>query len=143
MREPHDSRQAPDVVLLAANWRTRALLRAQLIEEGLEVCAVDGWPGMIAQFQSVGLPWVAVVDLQSLPEPVRVLEELQKLMDPRRVIVLAAAGTVPPDRVQRWSFRVIRRPFRIGQVVAAAMQIVRAEKRRLRSAARLRDRRSR
>ena len=125
MSEAPNSSQPPDVVLLVASRQPRTLLRAQLIEEGLAVCAVDRWSDMVAQFQSGGLPWVAIVDLQALPEPVRVLQELHDLMDPRRVIALAAAGTLPPAHEQRWGFRVVRRPFRIGEVVAAAKEIVR------------------
>ena len=125
MTGAHNSGQVPDVVLLAADWRPRALLRAQLIEDGFEVCAVDVWPAMVAQFGSGGLPSVAVVDLDGLAEPGRVLEALRELMDPRRVIVLAAAATVPQARIERLGFRVIRRPFQIGQVVAAAKKIVR------------------
>ena len=33
------------VVLLAAEWQTRAPLRAQLIESGFAVTATDTWPG--------------------------------------------------------------------------------------------------
>ena len=39
------SRQT-DIVLLGAERQTRALLRAQLIEEGLDVLATDTWPMM-------------------------------------------------------------------------------------------------
>jgi hypothetical protein len=31
----------PDIVLLAAEWQPRALIRAQLIEEAFEVVATD------------------------------------------------------------------------------------------------------
>jgi hypothetical protein len=34
----------PDVIVLGPEWPERALLRAQLIEEGYEVVAVDAWP---------------------------------------------------------------------------------------------------
>jgi hypothetical protein len=34
----------PDVIVIGAEWPERALLRAQLIEEGHEVIAVDTWP---------------------------------------------------------------------------------------------------
>src|SRR5262245_27963580 len=34
----------PDIVLLGAEWPTRALLRAQLAEEGYNVLATDRWP---------------------------------------------------------------------------------------------------
>jgi hypothetical protein len=34
----------PDVMVLGAEWPERVLLRAQLIEEGHEVVAIDAWP---------------------------------------------------------------------------------------------------
>jgi hypothetical protein len=35
--------EPPDIVLLAGDWQPRALIRAQLIEEGLEVVATNTW----------------------------------------------------------------------------------------------------
>ena len=37
---------APDIVLLDAEWPSRALLRAQLIEDGFDVLATDTWTTM-------------------------------------------------------------------------------------------------
>ena len=34
----------PDIILIGAEWRDRAMLRAQLIEEGYDVLALDEWP---------------------------------------------------------------------------------------------------
>jgi hypothetical protein len=34
----------PDVILLGPEWPERALLRAQLIEDGYDVVAIDAWP---------------------------------------------------------------------------------------------------
>ena len=57
---------APDVLLLASEWPDRALLRAQLIEEGYEVVAVDAWP-LPKLYRVPGMePRLLVVDLQGL-----------------------------------------------------------------------------
>ena len=38
---PGTSTVPPDIVLLSADWPSRALIRAQLLEEGFEVVATD------------------------------------------------------------------------------------------------------
>jgi hypothetical protein len=38
----------PDIILLASNWQPRALVRAQLIEEGFDVVAMDDWSAAAA-----------------------------------------------------------------------------------------------
>jgi hypothetical protein len=65
---------------------------------------------------------LAIVDLQNLPDPQSVLHDLRILMKPDRVLVLSAIGTIPPAEIRRLGFRVIPRPFVIGDVVSAARQ---------------------
>lgn len=114
----------PDIVLLAAEWRPRALLRAQLIEEGFDVLATDTWDTMRRHLGPGSKPRLAIVDLQGLPAPDRVLGDLQILMKPHRVLVLAAWGTVAPDEIRARGFNVVRRPIQIGSVVAAARRAI-------------------
>ena len=57
----------PDIVLLATEWQPRALLRAQLIEEGFEVLATDTWTTMRRYLRPGSKPLLAIVDLQGLP----------------------------------------------------------------------------
>lgn len=109
---------SPDVVLLGAEWKTRALIRAQLIEEGFEVVATDTW-SMMRRYLRPGLkPRLAVVDLKDLDEPGRVLRDLAVLMKPERVLVLAATATVPPSEISRLGFHVLRRPLTVAMIVA-------------------------
>src|SRR5437870_9591733 len=122
MRSP-----APDVVLLAAEWRPRALLRAQLIEEGFDVLATDAWTTMRRCLRPGSKPALAIVDLQGLPEPDRVLNDLKVLMKPHRVLVLTALGTLTPDQVHALGFRAVDRPIEIGSVVAAAASAIKEE----------------
>ena len=115
-----DEPQPPDAVLLSADRRTRAPLRAQLIEDGFEVIATETWPAMRGHLRPGAKPGVAIVDLQGLPNPAEVLDGLQVLMKPGRVLVLTAIGTVPPEEIARAGFRVLPRPASIEEVVAAA-----------------------
>ena len=83
-----------DILLLAVEWRPRALLRAQLIEQGFEVLATDTWTMMRRHLGPGSIPWLAIVDLQGLPQPDHVLADLTIVMKPSRVLVLTALGTV-------------------------------------------------
>lgn len=119
-------RLAPaDVALLATEWQPRALLRAQLIEDGFEVVATNTWPTMRRHLRPGIKPRLALVDLKGLPDPARVLDELRVLMKPERVLVLTASGTVSATRIERLGFRALSRPLVIEQIVRAAADVLR------------------
>ena len=113
-----------DIVLIGVPWRSRALLRAQLIEEGFEVLATDAWPTARRWLLTGIEPWLVIVDLQELANPKTVLSELHTLFKPDRVLVLSGAGTVPPTELQRFGFEVVARPIAIDAVIAAASRLV-------------------
>jgi DNA-binding response OmpR family regulator len=115
-----DEERPPDVVLLSADRRTRAPLRAQLIEDGFEVIATATWQTLRTHLRPGAKPNMAIVDLQGLPNPTEVLDGLRLLMKPGRVLVLTALGTVPPEEIAQAGFTVLHRPASIEEVVAAA-----------------------
>jgi hypothetical protein len=117
---------SPDIVLLAAEWQPRALIRAQLIEEGFDVVATNTWPMMRRQLRPGMKPQLALLDLKGLPDPRGVLDDLRMLMKPERVIVLTAAGTVSPAEIERSGFHALSRPIVIEEVVRAAALAIRA-----------------
>jgi hypothetical protein len=80
----------PDIVLLGAEWQPRALIRAQLIEEGFDVVATNTWPMMRRHLRPGSKPRLAIVDLKGLPNPDDVLNDVRVLMKPSRVLVLTA-----------------------------------------------------
>lgn len=108
----------PDVVLLAPQWPTRALLRAQLAEEGYEVVATDAWPIPRRYFRPPRTPRLVVVDLHGLPDPRRVLDDLRALTAPDAVLVITALGSLPVDDVRQRGFHAMARPASVGDVVA-------------------------
>lgn len=109
----------PDVIVLSAEWPERALLRAQLIEEGHEVVAVDTWP-IPRLYRRPGMkPRVLLIDLRELPKPREALEEVCVVLRPERVLVVTALGSLTGDEVRALGFNVIERPVTIGQIVAA------------------------
>jgi DNA-binding response OmpR family regulator len=116
----------PDIVLLATEWRPRALLRAQLIEQGFEVVAADTWPLMRQNLRPGMKPRLALVDLMGLPDPDSVLQDLRLLMKPERVLVLTAMGTTSAANVDHLGFHALSRPIAIEQVVRAAADAIRS-----------------
>src|SRR5919109_2293318 len=114
----------PDIVLLGSEWRPRALIRAQLIEEGFEVVATNSWPMMRRRLRPGMKPRLALVDLQGLPEPAEVLNELRVLMKPERVLVLTAIGTLSAADVERRGFRIISRPIMIADIVQVVASMI-------------------
>src|SRR5919204_176700 len=108
----------PDVIVLGAEWPERALLRAQLIEEGYAVVAVDTWP-IPRLYRRPGMkPRVLVIDLRELPRPRETLDEVRVVLPPERVLVVTALGSLTGAEVRERGFNVIERPASIGQIVA-------------------------
>jgi hypothetical protein len=93
-------------------------LRAQLIEAGHDVVAVDAWPVPRVYFQPEAKPRVVIVDLHELPEPLIVIDELPALAPPERTLVIASLATVPVDELRRRGFQVVSRPATVGEIVA-------------------------
>jgi len=116
--------RGPDIVLLAAEWQPRALIRAQLIEEGFEVVATSTWPMMRRHLRPGMKPRLALVDLKGLPNPVNLLNDLRVLIKPDHVLVLAALGTMPQSDIKRLGFRTMSRPVTIEDIVEAARDAV-------------------
>jgi CheY-like chemotaxis protein len=115
----------PDVLVLGSEWRTRAPLAAQLIEEGYHVVAVEAWPAPRRFYQAHAKPRAVIVDLQGLPNPQTVIDELPALAPPERTVIVMALASVAPDDLRRRGFHVITRPSTIGQIAAAVAAILR------------------
>jgi hypothetical protein len=122
---PLDSaRGRPDIVLLGPEWPERALLRAQLLEDGYDVVATDAWP-IPRQFLRPGMkPRVLIIDLRGLPAPHEALDEVRGVMPPERVVVVTAMGTMSADEIRRLGFHVVTRPATMRDVVAAAASLL-------------------
>jgi hypothetical protein len=116
----------PDILLVSFVWPERALLRAELIEAGYDVVAIDASPIPDVYRQPGAKPRVVIVDLQGLPEPRSMLEELPLVIPPDRVIVITALGTLAPDTIRQLGHHVVTRPTSVRDVVDAAAGLLRA-----------------
>lgn len=119
-----DARGRPDIVLLGPEWPERALLRAQLLEEGYDVVATDAWPIPRQFLRPGGKPRVLIIDLRGLPAPHDTLDEVRGVMPPDRVVVVTAMGTMTADEIRRLGFHVVTRPVAVRDVVAAAASVL-------------------
>jgi hypothetical protein len=114
----------PDVMVLCPGWPERAYLRAQLIEEGYEVVAIESWPMPRAYRQTGMTPRLLLIELQGLPSPRQTLDEVRVVLPAQRVLVVLAQGTLPAVEVERLGFNVIVRPATVAQIVAATAALL-------------------
>jgi DNA-binding NtrC family response regulator len=126
-------RRPPDVLVVDTQWPQRALISAQLIEEGYKVVPVDTWPIPRLYRRPAMTPLVLLIDLQELPHPRDTLDEVRFVMPPERVLVVTALGSMTAQEVREHGFTVIERPATIGQIVAATGRLL-SRTRRERSA---------
>jgi hypothetical protein len=120
------SKQMTDIVLLATDWQPRALIRAQLIEDGFDVVATDTWPTARRCLRPGSKPRLVVADLKGLSNPSDVLNGLGVLMGPAHVLVLTGIGTLPRAEVEALGFHTLSRPIAIRQIVDSAARLTRA-----------------
>jgi hypothetical protein len=112
--------------VLGPEWPARALLRAQLIEDGWDVVATDAWP-IPRQFLRHGMrPRAIVIDLHGLPDPRVTLDELRTVVDPSRVLVIAALGTLSREEIESMEFHTIERPASVGEIASAVARLLRS-----------------
>ena len=79
--------------------------------------ATNTWPMMRRHLRAGSKPRLAVLDLKGLPDPEQRLHDLRVLMNPARVLILSAAGTIPARDIERLGFHTLSRPVVIEEIV--------------------------
>lgn len=119
------SSKRPDILLIGREWRSRALARAQLLEDGFDVIAVESWREAGPILRSKSRPLVVVFDLAGEPRPAAILKTLRRLISGDRVLVLTAAGALRSDEIRQLGFQeVLARPFSVGEAASATAKLV-------------------
>jgi DNA-binding response OmpR family regulator len=114
-----------DVLLVSSDWRSRALIRAQLIEEGLEVEALEAWPeAERILLRRRDKPLVVVMDLAGAADAASAMTRLGELMPPDRVLILTGSPSPARDEVLASGFDVLSRPLAIRDVIARTRALV-------------------
>ncbi len=105
--------------LIGRDWQSRALVRAQLLEEGVDV---EAYESPLAAFNSlsclVDLPLLILADLSQSPNPeaeIDLLSRWAKLIP--SWIILAHTFEVERDLQELQIERILRRPVNVRQLV--------------------------
>jgi CheY-like chemotaxis protein len=109
----------PRILITGKDWTSRALLRAQLIEEGFDVEAYeDVQAGVDRLWSSADMPSLLVVDLfesMNQVEDMATLSHWAKLLP---IWILVGHGTAEAGALEGQGFeRVLFRPLDVGKLV--------------------------
>jgi DNA-binding response OmpR family regulator len=110
-----------EILIIAAGWQFRALVRAQLVEEGFEVSA---WPALEFALAHLlrggGQPQMIVLDAEGIEIKARMVSDLWQLAGQVPLLLCGGASSraalsqadLPPATI-------LMRPFRVRDVVLA------------------------
>ena len=118
----HTSTPVAEILLVGRDWRARALLRAQLIEEGLDVEAHENVHEALASLPSTPrLPALLLVDLSASDDPTADLEQLSRWS--RRIPTWIMASRSFSSALSGGRFeKILFRPLDVGALVEQIKQ---------------------
>ena len=106
------------VLVVGRDWKFRALLRAQLREDGFDAL---GFESLDAAAEVIARSAPDAIVFDTTDAPGAELAQLSVLSKRLRVLVVASAGeSVPLPEAQ-----VLRRPVQLGQIIAALASRIR------------------
>jgi hypothetical protein len=110
------------MVLIGRDWSTRALLRAQLLEEGVEVKAYDSLKDAVLAFD-LSLPALLVADLTASDDPEAEIRDLASWVKsvPTWIIASRSSGVVAHLEGRGFE-RIFFRPVDMGELVSFVKQ---------------------
>lgn len=109
------------ILLIGNEWRLRALLRAQLIEESFEVEALETIEEATQCLAgSRPLPALVIADLSESEQPLGAIKKLGAWTSQVPVWLIASRTTLAEEAVQNRGFeKVFFRPVDLGELVQA------------------------
>jgi DNA-binding NtrC family response regulator len=112
------------VLLAGKDWTARTLLRAQLIEEGLDVEAYESIRAAAARLQASGaMPGLLVADLSQSENPADDVSRLSQWSKLVPIWVMAGHGLVAAEALESQGFeKVLFRPLDMGKLVQQIKQ---------------------
>ena len=114
------------ILLVGEDWKTRALLRAQLIEEGLDVEAHESVGAALSDSEDPALlPLLLVADVSASGDAARELDQLARWSNRIPVWVIASRSAIDEKDLQGRGFEaVLFRPVDLGKLVEQIKQRV-------------------
>ena len=116
-----------DLLLVAADWRTRTLVLAEMEEAGYDVAAVPGMRlGAKALLSGLVAPAVILIDALDDEDatPERVSDLLDAAPDAPAILVTGAYGRAAWEPLRPRVAALLHRPVTIGQIVAAVQRLL-------------------
>jgi DNA-binding response OmpR family regulator len=115
-----------EILLIAADWRLRALVRAQLLEEGYAVNALPSLELALATLIRGGeQPGLTILDMQGIEIQVRALSELWRLTGEAPLFLCGGAfGRAELSQEGMPPAQVLLRPFRVGDLVEQVRKVL-------------------
>ena len=113
------------IVLAGEQWQARALLRAQLIEEGYEVEAHETVAGALATLAQVRtLPALVIADVAESEDPSADLDNLSAWTKLVPVWLLASRSMLKEEEAREAGIeRIFFRPVDLAGLIAAIQEI--------------------
>lgn len=107
------------VLLVAKDWHTRALLRAQLLEEGVDVEAFETVADALASLDSSDvLPGLLVADLSASENPSAEIDALTQWADQIPIWIIASRSLITEKSLKGRGFEMtLFRPVDVGELV--------------------------
>lgn len=107
------------VLIARKNWQARALLRAQLLEEGFEVEACETIPEALARLPpGTDLPALLLADISASDEPAADVEALSAWSRKIPIWVIASRTYIVEKGLHGHGFEMILlRPVDLGELV--------------------------
>lgn len=116
------------VLIVGKDWQARALLRAQLIEEGVDVEAHESVSDAISSLEaSAVLPALFIADLFDSDHPAADIDELAKWSQDVPVWIIASHSMITDANLKGRGFELILfRPVDLGELVGQIKRRVEA-----------------
>jgi DNA-binding response OmpR family regulator len=107
------------ILLIAADWRFRALVRAQLLEEGFEVSAWPSLESALAYLLRGGQPpQLILLETEAVEIEARMVSDLWQLAGQAPLLLCGGASSRGTLGGEGWPpATVLMRPFRVRDVV--------------------------
>jgi DNA-binding NtrC family response regulator len=109
------------IMISGKDWTARALLRAQLIEDGFDVEAYEDVQVLVDRlWGSADMPSLVIVDLFESEDPLEDIATLSHWAKLLPIWIMAGHGTAGANALEGRGFeRVLFRPLDIGRLVQA------------------------
>lgn len=120
----------PVILLVIEDWHARALIRAQLDEEGFEARSSPAWTQALALLDRGFWPRLSAViaDVGDAPPDDVLARRLALLASHAPVVALTSSfGPKPENLLRMGAQTVLRRPFTVGDVSRALRTLAAAE----------------